>query len=421
MKAKPAFHWVLVALLCGMAASAIGVCTNCVGIFYTPVSDSLGVLRGSFALHATISQLATSCIALAVPKLMGRFRYKRLLLCGVTVAVLSTAAMAFSRELWLFYLTGLLRGLGVGLFSTVPITIILTNWFHKSHLTNWFHKSHGVATSITLSFSGLAGAVCSPLFTRCVTVLGWENAYLVMAAAILLFTLPALLVPFTADPRQMGMRPYGDYGEQKDDCRPAATFRYKNAAFLCLCVMTLLHTSIAGIAQHFTGFALSIRLTAETGALMMSLSMVGNILTKLLIGILSDRIGPVKACISMILLNACALLLSLYGSASQSALVLYAAALLYGSVYSVGAVGFSLLCRRFFGLENYSKAYSVIGLLTTTGSAISLPLIGYLYDFTGSYLPMFWIALGFHGVNLALLWAISRLVKVKRNEHINEK
>lgn len=182
--------------------------------------------------------------------------------------------------------------------------------------------------------------------------------------------------------------------------------------------MTLLHTSIAGIAQHFTGFALSIRLTTETGALRMSLSMVGNILTKLLIGILSDRIGSVKACVSMIVLNACALLLSLYGSASQSALVLYAAALLYGSVYSVG---FSLLSRRFFGPENYSKAYSVIGLLTITGSAISLPLIGYLYDFTGSYLPMFWIALGFHGVNLALLWAISRLVKAKCNEHINEK
>ena len=406
MKTKPAFHWVLVALLCGMAASAIGVCMNCVGIFYTPVSESLGVLRGSFALHATISQLATSFTALAVPKLMVRFRYKRLLLCGAAAAVLSTVAMAFSRELWQFYLLGLLRGMGVGLFSTVPITIILTNWFHKSH---------GIATSITLSFSGLAGAVCSPLFTRCITVFGWENTYLVMAAAILLFTLPALLVPFTADPRQMGLRPYGDYGEQKAAPAASATFRYKNAAFICLCVMTLLHTSIAGIAQHFTGFTLSIRLTAETGALMMSLSMVGNILTKLLIGILSDNLGPVKACASMIALNACALLLSLFGSAAQSALILYIAALLYGSVYSVGAVGFSLLSRKFFGPENYSKAYSVIGLLTTTGSALSLPLIGYLYDFTGSYLPMFWIALGFHGVNLVLLWVVAKRAKGKYN------
>lgn len=171
-----------------------------------------------------------------------------------------------------------------------------------------------------------------------------------------------------------------------------------------------------GIAQHFTGFALSIRLTAETGALMMSLSMVGNILTKLLIGILSDKFGPVKVCVSMIGLNACALLLSLHGSAAQSALILYIAAFLYGSVYSVGAVGFSLLSRRFFGPENYSKAYSVIGLLTTTGSAVSLPLIGYLYDFTGSYLPMFWIALSFHTVNLALLWVVAKSAKRGYND-----
>lgn len=406
MKTRPAFHWVLVALLCGMAASSIGVCMNCVGIFYTPVSDSLGVLRGSFALHATISQLATSITALAVPGLIARFRYKRLLLCGVAAAVLSTAAMAYSRELWQFYLLGLLRGVGVGLFSTVPITIILTNWFHKSH---------GIATSITLSFSGLAGAVCSPLFTRCITALGWQNAYLVMATAIGIFTLPALLVPFTADPRSMNMRPYGDYGDQNAVSISSSGFSYRTVAFICLCVMTLLHTSIAGIAQHFTGFALSIQLTAETGALMMSLSMVGNILTKLLIGILSDKIGQVKACVSMIALNACALLLALYGGSIGSAFVLYVAAFLYGSVYSVGAVGFSLLSRKFFGPENYSKAYSVIGLLTTTGSALSLPLIGYLYDFTGSYLPMFRIALGFHAVNLVLLAIVVRKTKNRYN------
>lgn len=191
MKAKLSFHWLLVVLLCGMAASSIGVCMNCVGIFYTPVSDSLGVLRGSFALHATLSQLATSIIALAVPKLITRLRYKVLLICGTVVAVLSTVAMAYSRELWQFYILGLLRGASVGLFSSVPITIILTNWFHKSH---------GIATSITLSFSGLAGAVCSPLFTRCIDVWGWENTYLVMAAAAVIFTRQPCLCPLPSTP-----------------------------------------------------------------------------------------------------------------------------------------------------------------------------------------------------------------------------
>lgn len=402
MKTKN-YPWTVVALLCGMAASSIGICINCVGIFYTAVSDSIGVMRGSFALHATISQLAISAVAALVPKLMERFPYKRLLLLGALLAAGSTCAMAFSRSLWLFYLLGLLRGTGAGLFSTVPLTIILTNWFHQKH---------GLATSITLSFSGLAGAIFSPLLTHCITAFGWEKAYLVMGALTLLLTIPAILVPFTVKPQDMGLQPYGAENNQKQGSVSVKPFSYKDIAFLGLCIMTLLHTSIAGIAQHFTGFASSIGFTAEIGALMMSCSMIGNILSKLAIGMLSDRLGAIKACVSMIGLNVAALLLLLVGSSVGNTLLLCVAAFLYGSVYSVANVGFSLLSKYFFGTQNYSKAYSVIGLLTTTGVALALPLIGYLYDFTGSYIPMFWAALGIHAVDLILLAVVVKSRKV---------
>lgn len=390
-------YWLLTMVLCGMAASSIGVGINCVGIFYTPVSDSLGILRGSFAIHATLSQGAISVMALLLPRLMARFHYKALLLVGVILAVFATGAMSFSSQLWEFYLLGILRGLGVGLFSTVPITMILTNWFHKSH---------GLATSITLSFSGLAGAVCSPLLTWCITQFGWRHAYLIMAAAMAILVVPALLSPITTGPQEKGLPPYGGTLEQvkpKTVSQKRPAFSYRTFCFLAMCALTLLHTSIAGIAQHFTGFSESIGQTAETGAFMMSLAMVGNICTKLVIGVLSDRFGPVKASVSMILLNAVSLGLLLLASTWSSLPLLLTAAFLYGSVYSVGAVGLSLLSRLFFGAENYSSAYSVIGLLVTMGSAISQPLIGYLYDFTGSYLPMLFVALGIHVVDLVLL------------------
>lgn len=393
MKSKN-YHWKMVALLCGLAASAIGVCINCVGIFYTSVSDSIGVMRGSFAIHATISQLAISAVALFIPKLITRVPYKRMLLAGALAASLSTCAMATSRSLWLFYILGLIRGAGVGMFSTVPITIILTNWFHQKH---------GVATSITLSFSGLAGAVFSPLLAACITRFGWERAYLVMGSLILLLTLPALLAPFTVRPQDMGLHPYGEVRAEKSGTSANGQFSYRNLTFICLCIMTLLHTSIAGIAQHFTGFAASIGFSSEIGALMMSCSMIGNILTKLVIGFLSDRIGAVRASVSMIGTNIAALLLLLIGSSLGNGFILCAAAFLYGSVYSVANVGFSLLSKHFFGAGSYPKAYSVIGLLTTTGAALALPLIGYLYDFTGSYIPMFWVALAIHVIDLTLL------------------
>lgn len=51
-----------------------------------------------------------------------------------------------------------------------------------------------------------------------------------------------------------------------------------------MCIFTLLHTSITGISQHLSGIALSIHLSATSGAILMSLTMIGNISTKLLIG-----------------------------------------------------------------------------------------------------------------------------------------
>ena len=263
-----------------------------------------------------------------------------------------------------------------------------------------------------MSFSGLSGAICSPLLAQCITTFGWSTSYLVMAAIILLLTIPALVYPFTVRPQDMGLTPYG--GERVQTVQKSdfdAMFLYKKVSFICLCVMTVLHTSIAGIAQHFTGFATSIEFTVEIGAFMMSLSMVGNIVTKLLIGVLSDKIGPVKSCVVMILLNAFSMLLFLLGSGSGSVAVLYVASFCYGSVYSVGAVGFSLLSKHFFGEKYFSKAYAVIGLLTYVGSALSLPLIGYLYDFTGSYQGMFLVTLGIHAVNLVLLTVIVKSYK----------
>lgn len=165
MKAKPAFHWVLVALLCGLAASAIGVRMNCVGIFLYPGIGFPGSAAG-FLCPARHHLLAC------------HFLYR------------ASSAKA----------DGLVR-------LQAPFAL-------RSDRGGAVHGGHGFqpGTVAVLSDRNAAG-------------FGWENAYLVMAAAILLFTLPALLVPFTTDPRQMGMRPYGDYGEQKGSYRPAATFR----------------------------------------------------------------------------------------------------------------------------------------------------------------------------------------------------
>lgn len=397
MNNKSYKHWMIVFLMCCLAASSIGLCTNAIGVFYTPVSQSLNVLKGTFALHATLSTLATALTSLKISKVIKKYSYKKVLFIGVILSSGATWFMSYCTSVYPFYILGILRGIGVGIYGMVPITVIITNWFDKKH---------GLATSLALSFSGLSGAIFSPLLSSWIIHYGWEITYRFMAICILILVLPALIIPWNIDPQKEDLLPYG-YKKRKQ------TIHIQNnkvnlltISFICMCLFTLLHTSITGISQHLSGIAVSIQLSATLGATLMSLAMIGNISTKLLIGLLSDLFTPVKAVIIMILTNCVSLILLFIGVTHQETALLYSGSFMFGSIYSVGAVGIPMLTRYFFGNENYAKTYSVIGFLTNVGSASSLTLIGYLYDFTNSYQIVFIIALCFHLINLILLGTI---------------
>lgn len=383
--------------MCCLAASSIGLCTNAIGVFYTPVSKSLHVLKGTFAMHATLSTLITALTSLKMSKLIRKYNYKKILLIGVLLSSVSTWMMSYSRSVYLFYILGILRGIGVGIGGMVPITVIITNWFDEKH---------GLATGLALSFSGLAGAIFSPLLSSWITCYGWQMTYRLMAICIFILVFPVLIVPWKINPQEENLLPYG-YQERKDTIKiQDKKISLITISFLCMCLFTLLHTSITGISQHLSGIALSIHLSATSGAILMSLAMIGNISTKLLIGFLSDLLNPIKAVIIMILTNCLSLLLLFLGVIHQEIMLLYIGSFMFGSIYSVGAVGIPMLTRYFFGNENYARTYSVIGFLTNVGSASSLTLIGYLFDFTKSYQMVFIIALCFHLINLILLVVI---------------
>lgn len=402
MKNKSYKHWIIMILMCCLSASSIGLCINSVGVFYTPVSKSLGVLKGSFALHATLSSLATAAVSLFMAKILRKYKYKKFLLIGIMLASGSTFLMGFSKSLFLFYVLGVVRGIGVGMYAMVPLTIIITNWFVEKH---------GVATSIALSFSGLSSAIFSPLLSTWIINYGWQKTYILMALCIFLLTLPALIYRWTTNPRDMQLLPYGYTEEIKPKKVVNTKFNVYTISFICVSCFTIMHTSITGISQHLSGIATSVGLSITIGATMMSFTMIGNIVTKLIIGFISDLLNPIKASMIMITVNICSLCLLLTGMNKSSSTILLISSLIFGSIYSVGAVGIPLLTRYFFGNENYTSAYSIIGFLTSVGSSSSLTTIGYIYDFTGGYQIVIVIGVLIHFINLLLLIIVWRRYK----------
>ena len=379
-------HWTTLAACCGIAASSIGMLTNSAGVFYSPVAAALGVGRGAFAL------------------LMKKFPIRLLLTIGILFSCGSTALMSVTHSIWGFYVLGLAKGIGFAFCTLMPITTIIGNWFEARR---------GMATGIALAFSGLGGAIFSPMLTSLIQSVGWEKAYLLSAVISVVLALPGLLT-LHYTPEEIGLAPYGGRPrplrqESGKADKTAPKVNVIGPALWFLCFLTLFNTAITGIAQHFPGISESWGMASQVGAAMISAGMVGNIVSKLLIGVLSDKIGPFAACRTMMCTNLAALTILLLVAPRASAVAL-AAAFFYGAVYSVSATGLPLLTRRLFG-ENYASAFSVVTLFTNTGSAFSLTIVGLIYDLTGGYTLALIGGILLDCANLVLLSLLSRREK----------
>lgn len=394
-------HWLVLAISCGMSASAIGVNLNVIGVFYTPVSESLDIYRGTFAMHATISSLALAFVSLYFAPLLNRFGWKPLLTGAVLLASVSTMLMAFTTTMWVFYVLGALRGIGAGLYAMVPLSVIVNNWFEKKK---------GLAMSLSFGFSGIAGAIFSPVFTSLITQIGWENSFIAMGLVMFLLALPAILYRYSLDPKEDGYLPYG-YDESEESRRKVikkanwTNFSFTQKSFVFIALIGLLHTSITGISQHLPGFAESNQLSSQVGGVMLSAVMVGNISFKLLIGSISDVLGIVKSTTLMICINILGIFLLL--TFSHPVIQIFGA-FVFGSVFSVPAVALPLLTTEFFGRALYVRIYPILSFVSGVGGALSMAVVGYVYDFTGTYALAFFTALIFHCVNLCLLFLARR-------------
>lgn len=391
-------HWVVMLTLCGVAISAVGLPVMTNGVFIQPIADDLGVYRGTVSMHNTLTLLLKAIMSLYIPALIQRFTFKKLMTVGVILAGVSNYLLGWTDQIWVFNILGILRGIGAGMLAWVPLTIVINEWFREKH---------GLVTSIVLSFSSIAGAVFSPLFTSLIQTMGWAPVYRLMGILMILFSLPIILIPFSLDPRESGYLPYGAPEESSGTTEKQRQVISREEAkdvsgwlFSLLFIFTLFQTMLIGVPQHFPGFAATLSQPAEVGATMLSIAMVSSIVFKLGLGYISDQVGPVKS--SVIILSLIGFS-SLILVATTNVPLLYVGAGLFGAIYAIPSVSVTLLTKEFFGRYHFIRLYPILAFSTSLGGAVSLSVVGFIYDFSGSYVPAFIIAFLINVVNSIIL------------------
>lgn len=412
MESKTKKHWLVLAVASLMYAATLGLVNNTMGIYYTPVSQSLNILRGTFAMNVTIGAIATGIASLFTPRVIENLGWKKTISLGIFLSVIGTASMGLTTNVTIFNILGVIRGIGVAFASMVPAAALINNWFEEKN---------GLAISILVSFSGLGGVLFAPILSRLILSIGWQNTYFVHGGFVLLLSLPALLLPHTFTPEEEGLLPYGAKEKTEEELeaafqlKPVRISDFMGITFVLFVLISFLQTVVVGLNQHLPSYGDTLGLDPQITGFMLSAVMLGNMSFKLFTGSLSDKIGEIKSMVIVVALNISALILLPLWTTSVGAVF---NSWLFGSAFGT-AVLYVLLSKLFFGQRVGNYVYSYLTFIGNVAFALSNVVIGYIYDFTGTYVPMFFAAIGIQLLTLILLYFALKYAPALTDESLN--
>ena len=375
MKIGGKYLWVVVAM-CGLSMATVGLLTNVAGLFFTPMAEEFGVMRGSVSLTLTIANTCVAVGGLATRRLTKMMPLRMVLLVATAIMAGSTFLMSLVPSMWLEYVLSATRGLAGGAIGFVLITYVLNKWFVAQL---------GLVTSIAMGFSGLAGAAFTPILQPVIDGMGWRAGMALIAAMQVALCLPAILLVPATDPTEAGLRPFGladnkqTVSAHHDKSKPVKIDGMVYAGVVCYAVFAAAATAMP---QHFPGYAEEVGLAAATGAAMLSACMVANTAGKIVMGWMTDRIGALRSIVIYTALVSVAIVALLV---LHVPIVFVAASFFYGLCYGRATVGLTMMCRELFGKRGSGIVYPVAALGTSISNAIFSAALGYAYDLTGSY------------------------------------
>lgn len=406
-------HWIVLIALSLTAMASLGMVINVGGIFLKPISQDLGILQGTIAVHASLTQFTSAIVGVFVPKLIDRFPINRIIMAGILLISLSSMLLGLSSQVWQFNILGLIRGVGVGLTALVPLSMTINQWF-KQH--------YGLANSIVMMMPGLVGVVFSPLMSSLVELFSWRVAYFSVGVIVLLLGLFPIFYSFQYDPKTEGLNAYGEDEKTSENQFDTQTSKNESTlskvkitmtSLLTFMLMSFLISGITSFNQHLPSLASYLGYSSVISGSVLSAAMIGNIFFKSIIGVLVDKTNAIFGSLTVLAATILAIFLFMVGNTE---LILVLASFMMGSIYAVSTVGITTMTSQVFTSNNFGRVYPVITFAKSLGVALFISIYGYVYDFSGSYYPNLWLMLVIIAIALLFLFISYRSRTTEKNK-----
>ena len=392
---KSKFPWKIVIAAMLIQGGAMGIVANTQGILFSAIINDLRFRAGDLSLYYLIRSIVSALTVTTTTRLFFNKNHK--LVIGVlgSMYTLSVCAMSMFGHLWQWYIAAAVSGIGMSCLMVI-LTIILNNWFASNN---------GTVIGITLSSSGVLGAVFSPILSRCITSFGWRmSAVITGLIAFCFIVLPGMFL-LTPTPEEEGKQPFGEKAETAGTAKAAERSVPGYIFWLCLVAIGGC-SALAQFNQQLPTFAQSLGYSLAVGAALTSCSMIGNLSGKVILGVMIDKLGVYRAAIILSLVIGSAFLLFLLGNGSPY--LLYAAGIGYGTCYSVGGVLLSILLLNIYGAGTYRDKVSRLSALNAFIAAFVGSAFPYMYDLTGNWNLVLFCGMGICIAAAAIYFYLSK-------------
>ncbi|MCZ0812621.1 MFS transporter [Roseovarius sp. EGI FJ00037] len=361
------------------------------------VQAEFGIDRADASLPYTLTMVGFALGNLLIGRVVDRFGVAVALGAAAVLIGVSTGLAALSPSVPVLSVQQFVIGFGTAAcFGPLIADISL-----------WFLRRRGIAVAIAASGNYLSGAIWPVILAGVLAEQGWRAVYMVLAAVTVTTMLPLVLLLRRRLP--LAARERAD---------AAASLRAKAAGFPPRTLMLML--GLAGVGccvamsmpqVHIVSFCVDLGYGPAVGGQMLSLMLLGGVVSRLVSGLIADRLGGVRTLLIGSGLQCLALFLYLPSGGLVS---LYMVSLVFGLAQGGIVPSYALVVREYMPSQEAGRRVGFVLMATILGMAMGGWMSGWIYDVTGSYTMAFVNGIAWNFLNIAIMVMILLRTRPRR-------
>ena len=393
-------------LICGAAIVTLSMgIRHGFGLWLQPITQAQGWTRETFAFALAIQNLAWGVLGIFAGMVADRFGAFRVVVVGALLYALGLVGMALSTTGLMFTLTaGVLIGAAqAGTTYAVIYGVIGRNI--PAERRSW-------AMGVAAAAGSFGQFLMVPVEGYLISYFGWQQALLVLAAAVL------LAMPLALGLREPGMTTSAAAGKRDQSIRQALqeAMRYRSFQLL-MAGYFVCGFQVVFIGVHMPSYLKDQGLSPQVAGYALALIGLFNVFGTYAAGVLGQTYAKRKILATIYLLRAVAIAIFLVVPLSPASVYVFSSVM--GLLWLSTIPPTNALVAQIFGVQHLSMLGGFVFFSHQIGSFFGVWLGGFLYDRTGSYTVVWYIAIGL-GIFAALINLPVRESPIVRSPRIGQ-